>query len=285
MDSILKDFQVYCTNPNLDSGKATSYANAIKYLCDFLDITFIDNNTISKFKDLQPDINSKTSSFYNLFLSYLDKNGQSSYLIKGFVKASLTHFFSFWDKKINDEFDILEDEKINDKIAISSNLVLVEWEYIQKHISKKTKSNIPTKRDFETLAKIQQIVGTTGEEFVLNYEKEKLLSVGLKNLSENVKWVSKEDGDGLGYDIHSFDENGNDKYIEVKTTTNSIPRLQFFISANELKKYFQETNFFIYFVFDIKNQPKLHIVDKKQFKEDFITPVQYLVNVDVSIKE
>lgn len=30
--------------------------------------------------------------------------------------------------------------------------------------------------------------------------------------------VSKLDGDGLGYDILSYDRNGNPMYIEVKTT-------------------------------------------------------------------
>ena len=40
-------------------------------------------------------------------------------------------------------------------------------------------------------------------------------------------------GDGLGYDIISFDENGEELYLEVKTT-NADRTTPFFISQNEL---------------------------------------------------
>ena len=131
---------------------------------------------------------------------------------------------------------------------------------------------------------MQHKVGFAGEELVLNHEKEKLRKCGRIDLMEKVKWVSQEI-DGLGYDIISFDENGNEIHIEVKTTTSPVPRLQFFISSNEVKKYYEDKNLFIYFVFDLKNQPKLHIVDRQQFKEEYLTPYQYFVNVDVSAKK
>ena len=45
--------------------------------------------------------------------------------------------------------------------------------------------------------------------------------------------MSEEDGDGLGYDILSFEPNGAERLIEVKTT-NGWERTPFHISRNEI---------------------------------------------------
>lgn len=75
-------------------------------------------------------------------------------------------------------------------------------------------------------------LGTAGEEFVLNFERHQLNLAGRSDLSSNVRWVSKEEGDGAGYDILSFTDRGDKKFIEVKTTIGKS-RTPFFISRNE----------------------------------------------------
>lgn len=76
-------------------------------------------------------------------------------------------------------------------------------------------------------------LGELGELFVLNYEKWTLIQNGKEILAEQVKWISKEEGDGAGFDILSKHENGTDKYIEVKTTKLG-KETPFFFSRNEL---------------------------------------------------
>ena len=76
-------------------------------------------------------------------------------------------------------------------------------------------------------------LGRAGEERVLAHERATLLDVGLRDLAERIRWVSDLDGDGAGYDIQSFDPDGNDRLIEVKTT-NGWDRTPFHISRNEL---------------------------------------------------
>ncbi|MBS3999253.1 MAG: DUF3883 domain-containing protein [Desulfobulbaceae bacterium] len=61
-------------------------------------------------------------------------------------------------------------------------------------------------------------IGDLGEIWVFKYEKEFLETHGKKTLAEKVEHVAKNKGDGLGYDILSFDLDGEPKYIEVKTT-------------------------------------------------------------------
>lgn len=77
-------------------------------------------------------------------------------------------------------------------------------------------------------------LGRAGEERVLLHEHASLRAAGRADLAERVRWVSDLDGDGAGYDIHSFDGNGRDRLIEVKTT-NGWERAPFHITRNELE--------------------------------------------------
>lgn len=61
-------------------------------------------------------------------------------------------------------------------------------------------------------------LGEAGEERVLQHERAALRDAGRDDLARKVRWVSREDGDGAGYDIASFDERGASRLIEVKTT-------------------------------------------------------------------
>ena len=76
-------------------------------------------------------------------------------------------------------------------------------------------------------------LGRAGEERALIHERTILRDRGRDDLARRVRWVSEEDGDGTGYDIASFDPDGRERLIEVKTT-NGWERTPFFISRNEL---------------------------------------------------
>lgn len=76
-------------------------------------------------------------------------------------------------------------------------------------------------------------LGLAGEERVFHHERATLNACGRDDLAKKVRWVSQEDGDGLGYDIQSFSADGAERLIEVKTT-NGWERTPFHISRNEL---------------------------------------------------
>ena len=75
-------------------------------------------------------------------------------------------------------------------------------------------------------------VGLAGEKLVFNLEVKRLQELGLDDCAQKVKHIALDD-DYAGYDILSFDENGEEVYIEVKTTRGSI-HTPFFISKNEV---------------------------------------------------
>lgn len=86
----------------------------------------------------------------------------------------------------------------------------------------------PATRD----ARARQL-GEAGEKFLYTAEQNRLSSAGRDDLAEKVRWVSKEDGDGAGYDILSYTRNGNRRLLEVKTTNGPVTT-PFWISRNEL---------------------------------------------------
>jgi len=77
-------------------------------------------------------------------------------------------------------------------------------------------------------------LGRAGEELVFHRERTQLSQQGRHDLAKRVRWVSQEDGDGAGYDIASFTQEGRERLIEVKTT-NGWERTPFHISRNELE--------------------------------------------------
>lgn len=65
-------------------------------------------------------------------------------------------------------------------------------------------------------------LGVAGELAVLEREKGRLIAAGRRDLAEAVSHISLEEGDGAGYDIRSFEDDGRERLIEVKTTRRSI---------------------------------------------------------------
>jgi len=99
-------------------------------------------------------------------------------------------------------------------------------------------------------------LGKSGEELILQYEKWNLIHIGKENLAEQVRWISKEEGDGAGFDILSKNINGTDKYVEVKTTKLG-KETPFFFTRNELLfSQNNNSNFHLYRVFNFENDVK-----------------------------
>ncbi|MEP0708019.1 MAG: DUF3883 domain-containing protein [Parvibaculum sp.] len=99
-------------------------------------------------------------------------------------------------------------------------------------------------------------IGRLGEECVFNSERDRLATAGRPDLAEKVKWVARDEGDGAGFDVLSFTEQGEERFLEVKTTVGS-ERTPFYISRNE--KLFSEERrdaFRVFRLYDFARAPK-----------------------------
>ncbi|WP_082817039.1 DUF3883 domain-containing protein [Janibacter terrae] len=72
--------------------------------------------------------------------------------------------------------------------------------------------------NFVLLEAMNRDLGAAGERAVLAREKARLVAAGEHDLAGRVDHVSQTVGDGLGFDIRSFETDGTEKLIEVKTT-------------------------------------------------------------------
>ena len=139
------------------------------------------------------------------------------------------------------------------------------------------------KVDFEKENRRNKRLGERGELVVMIAEKNHLIDVGKEELAQKVEQVSKKD-DSLGYDVLSFEEDGSEKYIEVKSTKSKTGTANFLISDNQIRKSKSKDNFYVYVVFEANQKnPKIWKL-KKPFDQPEnkvkITPVSYRVVIN-----
>ncbi len=131
------------------------------------------------------------------------------------------------------------------------------------------------KRDYLEREAANRSLGMAGEEFVVQFEHWRLIERGQKRLADKVQHVSKVQGDGLGYDVLSFETNGAERLIEVKTTTfgKSTP---FFVTRGELALSRQaKDQFHLYRLFEFRKEPRMFDLPGQLDVNCVLDPVTY----------
>lgn len=90
------------------------------------------------------------------------------------------------------------------------------------------------KRDYFEREARNRSLGSAGERFIVQYEQWRLAQLGVGQLADRVEHVAATRGDGLGYDVLSFETDGRERFIEVKTTAHDAAT-PFFVSVNEVE--------------------------------------------------
>lgn len=116
---------------------------------------------------------------------------------------------------------------VRDEIQVFLPPILGERESGQERMRQLVRKFDPASRDARN-----RVLGRAGEEKALSYEIDRLIGLDRMDLAKRVEWTADVHGDGAGYDIRSFDEDGRERFIEVKTTRGG-PRTDFFLSRNE----------------------------------------------------
>jgi hypothetical protein len=118
-------------------------------------------------------------------------------------------------------------------------------------------------------------LGEAGEELVVRMEQERLHGRGLNRLADQVEWVSHTRGDGAGFDVLSFEENGKERFIEVKTTS-FAKETPFFVSRSEVE--FSSTfrdQYQLYRLFTFRDTPRLYSLTGALEQSVLLEPVQF----------
>ncbi|MEG0294500.1 MrcB family domain-containing protein [Enterococcus sp.] len=147
----------------------------------------------------------------------------------------------------------------------------------------KIKSNGKSaKVNYEEQAKISKRTGYEGELFAFEFEKKRLrVSSQLEAYVDKIEHVSVSKGDGLGYDILSYEldpdtEKVRERYIEVKSTKGGRDS-PFYLSLNELLASKEKgEQYHIYRVYELYQDAKLYVVSGDMEYTLNLLPINYL---------
>lgn len=137
----------------------------------------------------------------------------------------------------------------------------------------------PAHRDYLAQEARNRSLGKAGELFVLELEAQRLHDAGKRILAERIEHASATRGDGLGYDVLSFEEDGRERLIEVKTT--AFDELTpFFVSRNELARSVADApRYQLYRVFDFRSRPRVFSLPGAITAHCRLDPTSYLAQL------
>lgn len=222
IDEFISQFKIYCQQrfPS-ETGTATSYTNAVKYLFEFMNAFEVANTLILEIRSLEPDIRDSDSILYGELEEFYTSTGRSSYLRKGFLKAALPVLFEFCNALIlqDDNNSVLLHE-------VKDNQVIADFS------AERLRHELPTVENVAHSYRVRRITGTANEsvkKIRSGRKAEKYFISFLTSLGfvKNVDFFDVANNKAYGYDIRFFDVG-----LEIK----NIKSGTFFLSDNEIAR-------------------------------------------------
>ena len=127
---------------------------------------------------------------------------------------------------------------------------------------------------------MNRLLGQLGEKFAVEVEKRRLLFHERDDLAAKVEWVAMTCGDGIGFDVLSFDESDDsERWIEVKTTGLG-KHFPFYVTSNEVRCSEDcPERFRLYRVFDFSRIPRVYVIGGALSRECRLEPVEYRASI------
>lgn len=122
-------------------------------------------------------------------------------------------------------------------------------------------------------------LGEAGEEFVINFERARLIKLGCDSLASKIEHIAKTRGDVEGFDILSYEKSGVERFIEVKTTKYG-PYTPFFVSRNEVRISKAHAKVYhLYRVYAFRSDPRLFSLHGALSKTCELDPTTYIATI------
>lgn len=146
------------------------------------------------------------------------------------------------------------------------------------HVSEESTYGTPLGVNYFEIEARNQALGLAGEQFVLLFEKTRLVSVGREKLADKIQHVSREIGDREGFDIRSFEPDGSDRLIEVKTTKNGRDT-PFFLSRNEVRvSQAHADSYHLYRLFEFRTNPRMFTLKGALSSTCALDPISFIAS-------
>ena len=176
-------------------------------------------------------------------------------------KKMLDFYVDIFESPLTPSIDSLVNA-VADPLRLEDTKVKIkDFEYRSPKKTKGKKTNNKRVKAKKRRSDRSAFIGRKGEKIVFDFEKEKLKKINLNNLSEKVRWHA-ELNEKPGYDITSFDDNGDEIFIEVKSssgkTINDVD-----LTKNEIMSMFNKKTkekFYIYLVTNALTKPEIEVI-------------------------
>jgi hypothetical protein len=133
--------------------------------------------------------------------------------------------------------------------------------------------------DYLALEASNRSLGVAGEEFAVRFEQARLVAANQERLAAAVERVSATRGDGVGFDVLSFDADGRERFVEVKTTAYG-PATPFFVTRNEISvSQKSASQYHLYRIFGFRTLPRLYQKAGQIDHAFLLDAVQFLARV------
>jgi len=121
--------------------------------------------------------------------------------------------------------------------------------------------------------------GVAGEQLVVRYEQERLSRAGHDRLAGKIVHTSAVESDSRGFDILSYETDGRERLIEVKTTRFGA-LTPFFASRNEVDVSDRRNkDYQLYRVFKFSEQPKLFLLPGSLKRTCELDPLSFAASI------
>lgn len=131
-------------------------------------------------------------------------------------------------------------------------------------------------------------IGLAGEKLIFELERSRLRGIGRRDLSRRVRLVSA-DNTSCGYDILSFNRDGSQRHVEVKTTVQSRSTDRgFFLTAGEYVSAQEDSKWIVARVWSIDDTPEHeflgNIVAEPQREWSIVTSAWFVArNAEIAV--
>lgn len=225
IEEFVSNYKAFCESKfGSRTGTATSYANALKYLFEYLGFNKVDETAVLTVKSLDPDIRDKHCVFYNSILGEFSSKGRSSYIENGFLKAAIPALYEFLN-----EHSLPHNEQADDILLGALHDDKIKAQFNRNELRR----ILPTAAYCEHTYDIRRVNGTIkdaakriysgriAEKYFLSFLNDCL------GLEQGIDFIDVSNNKEYGYDIRLFDCG-----IEVKNIKNG----GFYLTDNEIAR-------------------------------------------------
>lgn len=248
-------------------------------ILDFINHNYLKNNIYLFLRN-----SNKEDYMYMGLLAYIDHDNQREKPV--YFKWQILDWNEYnLNELVNNKKTNAYDIKTFDpkKFILKQSEEDTEYSYESKSRNGKSTNEFYSNRNinFEGELENNTELGKKGEDVVVEYEKNRLILEGREDLATKVFTTREIAGNAERFDVLSFDKDGNEKYIEVKTTKGGLNNV-FHISENEIEFSEQyQDRYYLYRVynFNIKSMSGNLKIIKGAIKREKLQATNYICRI------